>query len=223
MTGTLDPIAAFEAERAANIARQGDDLELAALGIDWMLRVAPYRYSYHFSWLGRPIIQFPQDIVAMQELVWKVRPERIVETGVAHGGSIVFHASMLELLGGEGRVMGVDIDIRPHNRREIESHPLARRIDLVEGSSIDGSVVGVVDAWAGGRRTLVVLDSHHTHDHVLAELRAYAHLVGKDSYIVVMDTTLDDVPPNFAGERPWGPGNSPKSAVHAFVGECDRF
>jgi cephalosporin hydroxylase len=220
----VDPIEDFEAEREANIARQGEDSDLAACGLEWMIKAAPYKYSYHFTWLGRPIIQFPQDIVAMQEVVWSVKPERIIETGVAHGGSIILHASLLELLGGERRVLGIDIDIRPHNRAEIEAHRLAHRIDLIEGSSLDEAVVERATAWAHGRRTLVVLDSHHAHEHVLAELRAYSPLVSEGSYVVVMDTTLDEVPPGFAGDdRPWGPGNSPKSAVQAFLRESNRF
>jgi cephalosporin hydroxylase len=223
MTEPADPAETFEAERSHDIERQGRDTELAALGIDWMLKAAPYKYSYHFTWMGRPIIQFPQDIVAMQEVVWAVQPERIIETGVAHGGSLVFHASMLELLSGSGRVLGIDIDIRAHNRAEIESHPTAHRIDLIEGSSTAPDVVAAATAWAAAKRTLVVLDSHHSHDHVLAELHAYAPLVTAGSYIIVMDTTLDEVPAGFAGDRPWGPGNSPKSAVRAFLAECNRF
>jgi cephalosporin hydroxylase len=220
----MDPTRAFELERDANIARQGEDGELASLSLEWMIKAAPYKYSYHFTWLGRPIIQFPQDMVAIQEAVWAVKPDRIIETGIAHGGSLIFHASLLELLGGDGRVLGIDIDIRAHNRREIEEHRVANRIDLIEGSSVDDAVVAEAAAWAGDKRSLVVLDSNHTHEHVLGELRAYSPLVAKGSYVIVMDTTLDDVPEGFGpDDRPWGPGNNPKSAVHAFLGECDRF
>ncbi len=223
MTKNPDPISAFDAEKAHDIERQGQDPELARLSLEWMLKTAPYKYTYHFTWMGRPIIQFPQDILAMQELIWSIKPERIIETGVAHGGSIVFHASMLELLGGEGRVLGIDIDIRAHNRREIEAHPMARRIDLLQGSSTAADIVAQAAASARGKRTLVILDSNHTHDHVLEELRAYGPLVSKGSYLVVMDTTIEDTPPGFFQDRPWGPGNSPKSAVRAYLEESDRF
>lgn len=223
MSQTQDPIRTFETEKARDIEQQGQDPELANLSVQWMLKTAPYKYTYHFTWMGRPIIQFPQDILAIQELIWAVKPERIIETGVAHGGSIIFHASMLQLLGGDGRVLGIDIDIRAHNRHEIEAHPMAGRIDLLQGSSVDPEVVAKAAAWAKGKRTLLILDSNHTHEHVLAELRAYSHLVGKGSYIVVMDTTVENTPPGFFQDRPWGPGNSPKSAVRAFLRECDRF
>jgi len=218
-----DPISLFQAEKARDIARQGADSDLARLSLEWMLKTAPYKYTYHFTWMGRPIIQFPQDILAMQELIWTVKPERIIETGVAHGGSIIFHASMLQLLGGEGRVLGIDIDIRAHNRKEIEAHPMASRIDLFQGSSVDPAIIAKASDWAKGKRTMLVLDSNHTHEHVLAELRGYSPLVGKGSYIVVMDTTIDDTPAGFFQDRTWGPGNSPKSAVRAFLKETDRF
>jgi cephalosporin hydroxylase len=223
VTSANDPISLFQAETAQDIRRQGADSELARLSLQWMLKTAPYKYTYHFTWMGRPIIQFPQDILAMQELIWAVKPECVIETGVAHGGSIIFHASMLQLLGGERRVLGIDIDIRPHNRKEIESHPMASRIDLLQGSSVDPEIIAKASAWAKGKRTLLILDSNHTHEHVLAELRGYSHLVGKDSYVVVMDTTIEDTPPGFFKDRPWGPGNSPKSAVWAFLKESDRF
>jgi cephalosporin hydroxylase len=218
-----DPISSFLAEKARDIARQGADSDLSRLSLQWMLKTAPYKYTYHFTWMGRPIIQFPQDILAMQELIWNVKPECIIETGVAHGGSIIFHASMLQLLGGEGRVLGIDIDIRSHNRKEIEAHPMASRIDLLQGSSVDPEVMAKASAWAKGKRALLILDSNHTHEHVLAELRGYSHLVNKGGYIVVMDTTIEDTPPGFFPDRSWGPGNSPKSAVRAFMKESDRF
>jgi cephalosporin hydroxylase len=223
VSGANDPISLFQAEKARDIARQGEDSDLARHSLEWMLKTAPYKYTYHFTWMGRPIIQFPQDILAMQELIWTVRPERIIETGVAHGGSIIFHASMLQLLDGEGRVLGIDIDIRDHNRKEIEAHPMASRIDLLQGSSVDPEIIAKASEWAGGKRTLLILDSNHTHEHVLAELRGYSPLVGKGSYIVVMDTTIEDAPAGFFQDRPWGPGDSPKSAARAFIKETDRF
>jgi cephalosporin hydroxylase len=219
-----DPVAAFAREVAENIERQGKDAGLQAASRAWLRDSLPSRYSYNFTWLGRPIIQYPQDIVALQEIVWRTRPDLIVETGIAHGGSLVFFASMLALLGGEGRVLGIDVDIRAHNREAIEAHPLAARIDMVEGSSVDAAVAARVAEAAAGKRTMVVLDSNHTHAHVAAELEAYAPLVSKGCYLVVLDTAVEDMPAAASAGRPWGPGNNPKTAVREFVARHgDRF
>lgn len=218
-----DPHAEFRAERATEIARQGGDDALRRDSVRWMLDTSRYSYTYNFSWLGRPIIQFPQDILAMQEIIWEVRPDLVVETGVAHGGSLVLYASLLELLGGPGVVLGVDIDIRPHNREAIESHPMARRIRMIEGSSVDPAVVAQVRALAQGRRVLVTLDSNHTHDHVLAELQAYGPIVSKGSYLVVCDTSIADAPDGFFAGKPWGRDDNPMTAVRAYLGSTDRF
>jgi cephalosporin hydroxylase len=198
---------------------------LDQLSGEWMLEATRARYTYNFAWLGRPIIQMPQDMVAMQELIYAIRPELIVETGIAHGGGLIFYASMLALCGIEaGLVVGVDVDIRAHNRAAIEAHPMYRRIRMIEGSSVDPGVVEQVRALASGReRVLVALDSNHTHDHVLAELEAYSPLVGAGSYLVVYDTLVEDLPPEFSNNRPWGPGNNPKTAVHAFLKTTNRF
>ncbi len=194
------------------------------LTLDWVLHSARLRYTYRFSWMGRPIIQFPQDVFAVQEIIWNVRPELIIETGIAHGGSLVFNASMLELLGGDGEVLGIDIDIRAHNREAIENHPMFKRITMIEGSSIDPGVAEQVRKIAQGKqRVLVLLDSNHTHDHVLEELRLYSPLVTKDSYLVVFDTIVEDMPEDAFPDRPWGRGNNPKTAVHAFLSTTDRF
>lgn len=190
-------------------------------------------YEYNFDMLGRPIIQMPQDIVAMQELIWKTRPDLIVETGIAHGGSIIHSAAMLSLLDycdavNEGkmldpqnpsrRVLGIDIDIREHNREAIQSHPMSHRIDMLEGSSISEEMINRVhDIAKNYERILVVLDSNHTHDHVLAELEAYAPLTSKDSYCVVFDTVLEDMPDELVQDRPWGKGDSPKTAVWEYL------
>ena len=174
---------AFDRERQVDVGRLGTDPELAALTPQWLSRAQTLRYSYQFDWLGVPIIQYPQDIVAMQEIVWSVRPDLIVETGVARGGSAIFYASMLELLalcGGapDAEVLAVDIDIRPGNRHAIEAHPLSRRISLMQGSSTAAEIIDEVHRRAAGKeRVLVCLDSNHTHAHVLDELRAYAPLV----------------------------------------------
>ncbi len=180
-------------------------------------------YSYNFSWLGRPIIQYPQDILVMQELIWSIQPDLIVETGIAHGGSLVFSASMLELnaaCGGPAgaEVVGVDIDIRNHNRLAIESHPLFKRISMIQGSSIAPEVVEQVQAKAAARQTVMVfLDSNHTHGHVLAELEAYAPLTSIGSYCIVFDTVIEDMPEEAAVDRPWGSGNNPKTAVREYL------
>ncbi len=187
------------------------------------------KYSYNFSWLGRPIIQYPQDIVAMQELIWTVQPDLIIETGIAHGGSLIFSAAMLELnaaCGGnpDARVLGIDIDIRAHNREAIEAHPMVKRIDMLEGSSVDDSIAEKVRAAASGKgAVLVCLDSNHTHEHVLAELEIYAPLVTVDSYCVVFDTIVADLPDDLYPDRPWSRNANPKSAVHQWLPDHPEF
>ncbi len=206
------------------IKRMGDDEEVRKAARELVLKTLPYRFSYNFSWLGRPVIQFPADLIAIQELIFSVRPELVIETGIAHGGSLIHSASILELLGGEGRVLGIDIDIRPHNRAAIDAHPMRKRIDMIEGSSIDESVASKVrEAARGKERVLVILDSMHTHDHVLRELQLYAPLVTVSSYCVVLDTIIEDLRGDAYPDRPWGKGNSPKSAVWAFVKDDPRF
>jgi cephalosporin hydroxylase len=216
-----------------SISRMGADAALVSAAGNLFNRLCDYRYSYHFDWLGRPIIQFPQDIVAMQELIWAVRPDLIIETGIAHGGSLIFSASMLALLDMQDaieagcsidprisarQVLGIDIDIRAPNRSAIEAHPMASRIRMIQGSSIAPDIVAQVHEAAAGRdRVLVCLDSNHTHDHVLAELEAYASLTSIGSYCVVFDTVVEDMPKSMFPDRPWGPGNNPKTAVHEFL------
>jgi len=191
---------------------------------DWLVASAKKRYSYRFSWLGRPIIQYPQDIIAMQEIIWEVKPDLIIETGIAHGGSLVFSASILELIGGDGQVLGIDIDIREHSRVEIERHRLFKRITLMQGSSTQQSIADQVYELAQGKqRILVALDSDHTHYHVLRELELYSPLVTKGSYLVVFDTVIEDMPEDFFPDRPWGKGDNPKTAVWEFLKENERF
>lgn len=206
------------------LQRMAVDAKLRSDALALFRDVSRYRYSYNFSWLGRPIIQFPQDIVAMQEIIWRVKPDLIIETGIAHGGSLIFWSSMLQLLGGDGRVIGIDIAIRPRNREELEQHPLFSRITLVEGSSVDAVIVDRVRTLAAGRRrVMVVLDSNHAHDHVLKELQLYSPLVCRGSYLVVFDTIVEEMPDDFAAGRPWGKGNNPKTAVREFLKHNDRF
>ena len=227
-TETLDDECLFDASVRADIAAMKEDPDLTALARLWARAVGPYRYPYHFKWMGRPIIQVPQDILAMQELIWEIQPEVVIETGVARGGSLVFFASMLALLGGERaakrKVVGIDIDIRPHNRRAIEKHPMGRSIELIQGSSIDPLIVDQVKRAVGDAGPVIVcLDSNHTKDHVLEELRLYAPFVRKGSYLVVFDTLLEHLPAAFSIGRPWGPGNGPLSAVREFLTETKRF
>jgi cephalosporin hydroxylase len=229
----------FEREVSEIISANASDGALTRASRDWMEESIRCRYSYCFRWLGRPIIQYPQDMVAIQEIIWRVRPDLIIETGIAHGGSLVMSASILALLeicdaAASGQqvdprkplrtVLGVDIDIREHNRAALVSHPLASRIELIQGSSVDQEVVRRVQARAReSRSVLVLLDSNHTHEHVLAELEAYGPLVTPGSYCVVFDTVIEDLPDEFFPDRPWGRGDNPKTAVHRFVREHPEF
>lgn len=214
----------FKAEVEANIRGLSADRDVQALSRIWAREVTRHRYTYNFTWMGRPIIQTPQDMVALQEVIWKTRPDAIIETGIAHGGSLIMNASFLHLLGGDGKVVGVDIDIRAHNRVEIEKHPMAGRITLIEGSSTEQTTLDRVKAAIAGRsRVMVILDSNHTLDHVQRELALYAPLVTRDCYLVVFDTLLEDMPADLQGDRPWGPGNGPKTAVHRFLQGNERF
>lgn len=214
----------FKAECTANVARMEADPAFTRTNQSWIENSIAHKYSYNFSWMGRPIIQYPQDIVAMQEIIWEVQPDLIIETGIAHGGSLILYASLLQLLGNNGRVIGIDIDIRAHNRKAIEEHPMFKHITLVEGSSIDASIFAKVkELAAGNKRIMVVLDSNHTHDHVLQEMQLYSTLVSKGSYMAVFDTLVEDLPKLLAGDRPWGPGNNPKTAVHEFLKQNKDF
>jgi cephalosporin hydroxylase len=220
----MDPMTVFYQEKRANVQALGADDVIRNLSRAWFRSVSKHRYSYHFSWLGLPIIQFPQDMIAMQEIIWAVKPDVVVETGVAHGGSLAFHASMLELIGGNGIVVGIDVDIRRHNREAIQSHPLASRIRLVEGSSIARDTIAKLeDLLADRRNPLVILDSNHASSHVAAELESYQCFVRRGSYLIVLDTVIDEMPDEFSIGRPWGPGRGPKSAVHEFLRTNSRF
>ena len=220
----MDPISEFKLFRKENLNEMSKDKELKKLANEFMAKSEKYKYSYNFDWLGRPIIQHPEDMVAMQEIIWKVKPDLIIETGIAHGGSLIFSASMLELIGGDGQVLGIDIDIREHNRIEIEKHPMYKRITMIQGSSIEDNVIKPVRKFAEGKkRVLVCLDSLHTHNHVLKELELYSPLVTKGSYLVVFDTIIEDMPKGFYSDRPWDKGNNPKTAVTEFLKTSNRF
>jgi cephalosporin hydroxylase len=237
--GESDQNQRFLLECRQEIEALGRDGGLRQDALALAIRAAEYKYVYHFSWMGRPIIQYPQDMVAMQELIWAVRPDLIIETGIAHGGSLIMSASLLALLDlceaqEQGwmldparparKVLGIDIDIREHNRKAIEAHPMAPRIQMLQGSSVDPSMVAQVREIARSyKRILVSLDSNHTHEHVLAELEAYAPLVSVGSYCVVFDTAVEDMPPALCQGRPWAPGNSPLTAVRAYLGGHPEF
>lgn len=235
----MNPIENFKKEVSENIHQIGEDKDVQALSRIWSRVTNQHRYTYNFSWLGRPIIQYPQDMAAMQELIWQIKPDLIIETGIAHGGSLIMSASMLALLDmceaiesgamidpaqSKRKVLGLDIDIREHNRAAIEAHPMASRIQMIQGSSIAPEVIAQVKQIASNYKTvLVCLDSNHTHDHVLAELEAYAPLTSVGSYCVVMDTLVEDMPKEMFPDRPWGPGDNPKTAVWKYMEAHKEF
>lgn len=235
----MTPEEQFKSERINRIAEYQQDTAFKDLSRQWLQESMSRKYVYNFDWLGRPIIQYPQDMAAVQELIWKVRPDLIIETGIAHGGSLILSASMLALLdlcdaivdgvtidprSSARKVIGIDIDIRPHNRIAIQSHPMSSRIQMFQGSSIDPDMVHEIHrATKGYQRVMVLLDSMHSHDHVLSELRAYAPLVSVGSYCVVFDTYVEDMPAGFFSDRPWDVGDNPKTAVHEWLSENPDF
>jgi len=232
-------MAEFEREVEGRLNEAAGNSDLRSSASAFMERSIAAKYSYNWFWMGRPIIQYPQDICAMQELVWRVRPDVIVETGIAHGGSLVLSASLLAMLDlcdateagvvldptrPQRRVVGVDVDIRPHNSTAIEAHPMAKRITMVQGSSIDPGVVAQVQAAVGDAKTvLVCLDSNHTHGHVLAELEAYGPMVSVGSYCVVFDTVVENLPHDTYADRPWGVGDSPMTAMRSYLDSDPGF
>jgi len=229
----MNPNQEFHDQVKKNIENSGNDQDMQDLSRIWLRDTLKHCYSYNFSWMERPIIQYPQDIAAMHELIWQIKPDLIIETGVAHGGSLIFSASMLAMIeycdaieSGKmldpkhptRRVLGIDIDIRDHNRTAIEAHPMSNRIDMIQGSSISSEIIAQAHEIASQyQRILVCLDSNHTHEHVLAELEAYAPLTSKGSYCVVFDTIVEDLPDNMFPDRPWGKGNNPKTAVWEYL------
>lgn len=229
----MNKIESFVKQVDSNIAGIGKDTHFLGLTNTWLCEAIKHNYAQNFTWLGRPIVQIPQDVYAIQEIIWKVKPDLVIETGIAHGGSLILSASMLAMLDyceavtdeeildprkSKRRVVGIDIDIRPHNREAIEAHPLSHLIEMIQGSSIEESVVNQVkEKTKGHEKILVFLDSNHTHDHVLAELEVYAPLTSPGSYCVVWDTGVEDLPAEFCTDRPWGKGNNPKTAVWEYL------
>ncbi|MDC3357249.1 cephalosporin hydroxylase family protein [Pseudomonadales bacterium] len=226
----MEQIKIFNKEKNERIASYAEGSKGIELGKQFNIESCKNGYTYNFSWMGIPIIQYPQDIVMMQELMFELKPDLIIETGIAHGGSLVFYASMFELLG-KGHVVGVDIEVREHNRQAIENHPMFKRITMIEGSSVDQSTVDEVKKHIGDAKTIMVcLDSKHTHQHVLEELKAYSQFVTADSYLVVFDTTVETFDKEIVDEMekdyrfsPWGKGSNPHSAITEFMSENNEF
>ncbi len=219
-----NPIQAFVEERAQRVSSNKNNESLQEAAVAFNVESNRAQYSYNFSWMGRPIIQYPQDMIAMQEIIWEIKPDYIIETGIAHGGSLIYYASLLELIG-HGEVIGIDIDIREHNRKEIEAHPMIKRIKMLQGSSIDKLKVEEIKTLIGDNKKIIVcLDSNHTHEHVMSELELYSPFVSFGSYIVVFDTIVEDLPEGyFSQKRPWGIANNPKTAVQQFLKTNDNF
>lgn len=230
---TQDPVVTFAAERASTIKSYRSDPDVRNASTQWLEQAFRKRYMYNFDWLSRPIIQLPGDMVAMQELIWKVKPDLVIETGIAHGGSLVLSSSILAMIDyaeaaasgvafnprdSKRRVLGIDIDIRSHNMAAIKAHPMSHLIEMIEGSSLDPVIVKKVhDRASSFERVLVCLDSNHTHEHVMQELENYAPLTAKGSYCLVFDTVVEDLPADMFPDRPWAPGNNPKTAVWEYL------
>jgi cephalosporin hydroxylase len=220
----MNEIEKFQKERQTRIESYGENSQLQNAAKKFMAQSVADKYSYNFTWMGRPIIQYPQDMVAMQEIIWSVKPDLIIETGIAHGGSLIMYASFLHMIGGVGHVLGIDIDIREHNKKEIEAHPMSSRITMIQGSSISAEVAKQVHDYAKNfSNIMVVLDSNHTHEHVLKELELYSSLVTLGSYCVVFDTVIEDGEKGGFPDRPWDVGNNPKTAVWEFLKNCPDF
>lgn len=218
----MDPIKEFEIERMQRIESFADNDKLKKAAHEFNVVSNGDKYSYNFSWMGRPIIQYPQDMIAMQELIWQIQPDVIIETGIAHGGSLIFYASLMELIG-KGKVVGVDIDIREHNKRAIETHPMSKRIKMIQGSSVDDAIVAkVAEEVKPTDVVMVLLDSNHTHEHVYQELLMYYKFVTLNSYLVVFDTIIEDMPKGMY-DRPWDVGDNAKTAVFAFLKDHNQF
>lgn len=219
----MDLVQQFIEERKEDVRKMAADEDLKKKSLDWMVHADKYKYTYNFKWMGRPIIKYPNDMVIMQELIWDVKPDLIIETGIAHGGSIIFSASMLEMMD-HGEVVAVDIDIRQHNREEIEKHPMYKRITMFEGDCLSDDIIQKIREIARTKEKIMVfLDSNHTHDHVIKEMELYSPFVTVGSYLVLPDTFIEYFPKGYYSNRPWDVGNSPMTALREFLKHNDNF
>lgn len=213
----------FKAEVRENIARIAADERFSRICEEWTVRSSQLKYSYNFEWLGLPIIQLPQDIIAMQELIWRIKPDVIIETGIARGGSAVFYASLLKLIG-KGKVISIECELREANRAALANHPMSGLIEIIDGDSVSADTLAMLRARLEPDDVIMVcLDSNHSHDHVLKELELYSPLVTPGSYIVVFDTIVEFLPEPEQKTRPWGKGDNPLTAVQAFLAGNDDF
>ena len=220
----MNDIKKFKTRNKNMIKKMAQDIPLQNLSKKWIFNSINHEYSYHFNWLGVPVIQYPQDLMAMQEIIWQTKPDIIIETGVARGGSLIFYASILNMIQKSGLVIGIDIDIRNHNKIIIKTHHLSKKIKLIEGSSTDMNTIDKVKKIIKQKKKiLVILDSNHTHDHVFQELLLYSPFVKKNGYMVVFDSIIEDMPSKLVKNRPWKKGNNPKTAVHEFLKKNSRF
>lgn len=229
----------FFKEVIQRLNNNGTNQSLIDASKNFMIKSIKPKYSYNYFALGCPIIQYPQDMIAIQELIWEVKPDLIIETGIAHGGSVIMSASALALLDiceaiknkqkfdpnkSNRKVIGIDIDIRKHNRSAIENHPMVSRIELLEGSSIDPKIIEKVKSISKNyKKILVCLNSNHTHNHVLLELNAYAPLTSINSYCVVFDTIIEDMPKGTFEDKAWDVGDNPKTAVREYLKNHPEF
>ena len=234
----FDPVSIFTKECKEEINKQSQDQLFLKLSQNWMNQSWKHKYTYHFNWLGRPIIQMPQDILALQEIIWTIKPDLIIETGIAHGGSLCLTASLLALLELEEiknnsinqdqikkrKVIGIDIDIRQHNRELIENHFLSDKIEMIESSSVNKGTFNKIKSLSKDySNILVMLDSNHTESHVLEELNLYSSLISKNSYCIVFDTIVEKMDSEFSKNRPWNKKNSPQSAIQKFLKRNNNF
>jgi cephalosporin hydroxylase len=219
------PESDFRHERNEAISKMSNDAVLKRRSLEWMINADKYKYTYNFSWMGRPIIKYPNDILVQQEIIWDIRPDLIIETGIAHGGSLIFSASMMDMMGIDGEVVGIDIDIRQHNKLAIESHPVFERITMYEGDSASDMIVDKVSKHLHGKKcVMVILDSLHTHNHVYKELVAYSPMVTVGSYCILPDTFIEFFPKGYySSDRPWDVGNNPYTAMKQFLSETSSF